>query len=321
MDKLMQEIHAGGCEARFVSICRLADLKNDIESRHEQGLFDTGFYQERLTRFEFQPPSEMPDARSILVLAKPTPQTGVVFHWNGESKTVILPPTYAGYTALPLQIESWLNEFLNPLGYRALKAMRLPLKPLAVRSGLADYGRNNITYVAGMGSFHHLIAFFTDSPVECDEWREPQMLERCKNCRACIIKCPSGAIGGDRFLLYAERCLVFHNEKPADVPFAAWIDPSWHNALFGCMICQRFCPEDKKVSDWIETLAEFSDEETYLLLSGSSPDVLPAATIQKLDLLELTDSLDVLPRNLGTLLNQKVPGRVAGSGSVRKEKQ
>lgn len=87
--------------------------------------------------------------------------------------------------------------------------------------------------------------------------------------------------------------------------------------------------------DWPWT--EFSEEETSLLLSGSSPDtsalrlrsaqaslstsLLPAATIQKLDLLELTDSLDVLPRNLGALLNQNVPGRVTGSESVRKKKQ
>lgn len=300
-----------GYQARFVSIHRLADLQNEIESRQVQGMFDTEFYEERLTRFEFHPPTDIPEAQSILVLAKPTPQTGVVFHWNGESKTLILPPTYVGYSVLPPQIESWLNEILNPLGHRAVKAMRLPLKPLAVRSGLAEYGRNNITYVAGMGSFHHLFAFFTDIPIEWDEWREPQMLDRCKNCRACLIKCPTGAIGEDRFLLRAERCLVFHNEKPAEVPFPAWIDPSWHNSIFGCMICQRYCPEDKKVRDWVETLAEFSPVETSLLLGGSSCDTstslstsdLPVATLAKLDLLELTDFLDQLPRNLGVLLS------------------
>lgn len=161
-----------------------------------------------------------------------------------------------------------------------------------------------------MGNFHHLFAFFTDIPLERDEWREPQMLERCQTCRACLIKCPTGAIGEDRFLLHAERCLVFHNEKTADVPFPAWIDPSWHNSIFGSMICQCYCPEDKKVWDWIETRAEFSREETALLLNGSSRKTstslstsdLPATTIAKLDLLELTDSLDVLPRNLGVLL-------------------
>lgn len=294
-----------GYESRLVSIHRLAELQKEIGNRHEQGLFDEEFYKERLTHFEFYPPADMPDARSILVLAKPTPQTGVVFQWNGERRTLILPPTYVGYSALPPQIESWLNELLTPLGHSAVKTMRLPLKPLAVRSGLAEYGRNNITYIAGMGSFHHLFAFFTDIPIEHDEWREPQMLERCKNCRACLIKCPTGAIGEDRFLLHAERCLVFHNEKSANVPFPAWIDPSWHNSIFGCMICQHFCPEDRKVRDWVEIRAEFSQEETAALLSASSRDSLPVATIKKLDSLELAESLDVLPRNLGVLLNKE----------------
>lgn len=53
---------------------------------------------------------------------------------------------------------------------------------------------------------------------------------------ACLIECPTGAIGKDRFLLHAERRLVFHNERPAGVPFPDWIDPAWHNALFGCTI-------------------------------------------------------------------------------------
>lgn len=302
MEMLLQEIQAREYEARFVSIHRLKDLHNEIESRHEQGLFNAEFYQERLTRFEFQPPADMPEAQSIFVLAKPTPQTGVVFHWNGESKTLILPPTYVGYTAFPPQIESRLNKILAPLGHRVVNVTRLPLKLLAVRSGLAEYGRNNITYVAGMGSFHHLFAFFTTIPIERDDWREPQMLERCQSCRACLIKCPTGAIGEDRFLLHAERCLVFHNEKPAEVPFPAWIESAWHNSIFGCMICQRYCPEDKKVRDWIETRAEFSHEETSLLLGDPSLDRLPAATIAKLDLLEFTESLDQLPRNLGVLL-------------------
>lgn len=300
---LLSNLQADGFACRIVSVQRLSELEAEIENRREKGLFDREFYEERLTRFDFHPPAELPEAKSIIVVAKPSPQSGVVFNWNNERRVLILPPTYVGYTALPPQVEARLNGLLNPLGYRVVKTMRLPLKPLAVRSGLAEYGRNNITYVAGMGSFHHLFGFYSDLPAEQDEWREPKMLERCRSCRACLIKCPTGAIGEDRFLLHAERCLVFHNEKPADVPFPAWINPSWHNAVFGCMLCQRYCPEDKEVKDWIEIRAEFSSEEAALLLKGSSRGDFSAEAIRKLDLLELTDSLDVLPRNLGVLLN------------------
>ncbi|HLO31403.1 MAG TPA: 4Fe-4S double cluster binding domain-containing protein, partial [Anaerolineales bacterium] len=250
-------------------------------------------------------PIDMPEAKSIIIVAIPSPQIGVLFHWNGESKTLILPPTYVGYSTLPVKMEILVNEVLNPMGYRAMKTLNLPIKPLAVHSRLAEYGRNNITYVEGMGSFHHLFTFYSDMPCEQDDWREMKMLERCAHCRACIIKCPTGAIGEDRFLLRAERCLSFHNEKLADVPFPAWIDSSWHNSIYGCMLCQRYCPEDKKFKDWVETRAEFSLEETALLLGHSSNDSLSAAIMEKLDRLELIESLDVLPRNLGVLLNRE----------------
>jgi len=55
--------------------------------------------------------------------------------------------------------------------------------------------------------------------------------------------------------------------------------------------------------DWVVRLAEFSHEETALLLSGLSRGSLPPAMMEKLDRLELVESLDVLPRNLGVLLN------------------
>ena len=303
-ESLYSKLRARGYAARVMPIHRLADLEAEIRNRYQQGMFDEEFFQERLARFDFDPPADMPKAKSIIIVAIPSPQTGVLFHWKGESKTLILPPTYVGYSTLPEKMETLVNEILNPMGYRVMKTLNFPIKPLAVHSGLTEYGRNNITYVEGMGSFHHLFAFYSDMPREQDDWREMKMLERCAHCRACIIKCPTGAIGEGRFLLHAERCLTFHNEKPADVPFPAWVDPSWHNSIYGCMTCQRYCPEDKKFKDWVETRAEFSQEETALLLDERSHKSLPDAIVEKLGRLELVESLDVLPRNLGVLLNQ-----------------
>jgi epoxyqueuosine reductase len=303
MDILHQKLQARGYAARIAPIARLRDLEEDIQTRYERGMFDADFYKERLTGFDFSSPEEMPGAKSVIVLAVPSPQTGAVFHRHGKAHTLILPPTYVGYATLPAKMEALLNGILNPLRYRALKAGRFPLKPLAVRSGLAEYGRNNITYVKGMGSFHHLFAFYSDLPCERDAWRAMEMLKRCEDCRACVLECPTGAIREDRFLLRGERCIVFHNERPADVPFPAWIDPSWHNSIFGCMTCQRCCPENRKFRDRIETCAEFSEEETALLLDAAACGHLPAAVIEKLDRLELSESRDALPRNLGVLLD------------------
>jgi len=91
--------------------------------------------------------------------------------------------------------------------------MALPLKILAVRSELASYGKNNISYIPGMGSFYRLIAFYSDFPCQEDIWLEPQMMKHCHNCSACLDNCPTGAITSGGFLLHAERCITFHNER------------------------------------------------------------------------------------------------------------
>jgi epoxyqueuosine reductase len=113
--------------------------------------------------------------------------------------------------------------------------------------------------------------------------------------------CPSGAITEERFLLRAERCIVFHNEQPGEVPFPAWMDASWHNCLVGCMLCQSICPADKDFLGWVEDGAEFSPGETARLVAGASLDELPAETVRKLEEHDLVDLLDVLPRNLSAL--------------------
>jgi len=184
-------------------------------------------------------------------------------------------------------------------GYRVAEA-RLPVKLLAVRSGLASYGKNNIAYVSGFGSFHRLTAFYSDFPLEEDSWQEMKMMDRCKSCQSCLKACPTGAVISERFLLRAEKCVTYFNEEPGDFP--AWIERSWHNCLVGCMYCQKVCPLNKDVLGWIERGAEFSSDETELLLEGTVFDNLPPDTQEALRRLDLVDYYEVLPRNLGVLL-------------------
>ena len=98
------------------------------------------------------PPADLAGARSIVIVAVPTPQMRIAFHWQGERVPVVAPPTYVSYTPRTESVQAVLAAWLQREGYRLAKP-RLPLKTLAVRSGLADYGRNNICYVPGMGSF------------------------------------------------------------------------------------------------------------------------------------------------------------------------
>lgn len=292
-----------GYQGRIVSVEHLYELKEEIENRHRQGLFDNEFYQLRLAFFDFRIPDSLPNARSLIIVAVPRPSSQAVFTWHGERKALLLPPTYVAYDKTIEQVENLLTKTLSGTGFHVARTM-LPLKLLAVRGGLADYGRNNICYVQGLGSFLQLVGFYSDMPCVEDSWREPQMMNRCEHCQACRLACPTGAISSDRFLLHAERCIVFHGEKKGDVPFPSWINPSWHNCLYGCFHCQRVCPENKNFLRWIGQGEEFSEEETALLLKGVSCDELSAATLRKLERLDLVDSLDSFPRNLGVFFGK-----------------
>jgi epoxyqueuosine reductase len=301
---LLKALEEQGYLGRVVPVQHVKDLREDIEGRHRSGAFDEAFYRERLTGFAFGPPESLPGASSLIVVAVRQPQIRFTFTWNRRHIPVIVPPTYLHWQQTDRQIEETLAALLEPEGYHVAPAL-LPKKLLAVRSGLAEYGRNNITYVPRLGSFHRLAVFYSDLPreEEEDDWREPVMMAPCETCRACLRRCPSGAITEERFLLRAERCIVFHNEQPGEVPFPSWMDSSWHNCLVGCMLCQSICPADKDVLGWIEDGAEFSSRETAGLVAGASLDELPAETVRKLDEHDLGDLLDVLPRNLSALFD------------------
>lgn len=290
------------CKFCVVSISdHLVELQREIESRRDQGQFDKEFAQTYLYRFKFTPPEELRDAKSLVVVAMPRPPTKAVFNWNGKKQSFILPPTYTAYDEKRLHVERLVAEAVGKEGYKIATPV-LPLKLLANRSGLANYGRNNIAYVQGMGSFMRLTAVYSNIPCESDSWQESKMMSRCKDCDLCRRTCPTGAISSDRFLLHAEKCLTYHNEKEASIPFPEWIKPEWHNCIVGCIRCQAVCPENKPFLSMVGETAEFTEEETKLLLNAANPEKLSADTVAKMKTLSLMDYYKELPRNLSVLL-------------------
>jgi epoxyqueuosine reductase len=301
---LYKRLEEQGYRSKIVSITHVAELHREIEAHHKKGLLDEELYDAYLASFDFECQKKLPDVRSLMIVSVPQPQVRVMFALEDKSYPVIIPPTYSFLA--DDQVADLLEAHLGPQGYR-LQKVRLPQKLLAVRSGLAQYGKNNITYVKGSGSFHRPVVFISDFPCEADSWGEPAVLEHCEKCSACMKTCPTDAIGSDRFLLHAERCLTYLNERPKDFP--AWLSPSWHNSLVGCMICQKVCPANKEVLKWTESGATFDREETALILDGVPDDRLPRETLDKLKNLDMMEYYDVLGRNLRVLIEQYISKR------------
>ncbi|MFX1572742.1 MAG: 4Fe-4S double cluster binding domain-containing protein [Promethearchaeota archaeon] len=286
-----------------ISAKHIRDLHNDIEKHNKKELFDPLFYYECLSYFEFEPVLNLPEKYSLFIVAVPQPSFKVNFIWKNENVPLLIPPTYLYGQKVIDEVKEILEGILHPEGYKVVYA-RIPFKTLAVRSGLAKYGRNNITYISEMGSFYRLAAFYSDFPIEKDSWQELKMMELCENCSACINNCPTQAISSERFLLHAERCITFHNEHPRDIPFPKWLDSSWHNCLVGCLHCQRVCPANKKVFKWIEQGPIFSEEETKEILEGNVFEQISGETAKKLANFDLNEFLELFPRNLSVFLKK-----------------
>lgn len=298
-EKIRAVLEEEDIRGEIVSINVLPEMQKELASLRERNLVDKMLYEESLSRFCFSAPAALPASSALIVLAIPQPISRVIFHYRGSALAAVIPPTYIARDDT-LKVTRLLEGILGPEGCRVVRAP-LPLKLLAVRAGLGEYGRNNVLYVPGAGSFFRLAAFFTDLGCAADSWREPCLMEQCAGCRACLKKCPTGCISEERTVIRAERCLTYFNESEDDFP--EWIEGGWHNALVGCMVCQEVCPANRGSLDNVIDAASFSEEETALLLEGRPPDLLSAATRAKLDRLEMLEYGAMLARNLRALIN------------------
>jgi epoxyqueuosine reductase len=74
--------------------------------------------------------------------------------------------------------------------YQLADAGDIPLKRLAVQSGLVVYGRNNICSIDGMGSNFLFMAFYLDMPFDNEYWSDVALALECPKCKACLKTTP-----------------------------------------------------------------------------------------------------------------------------------
>jgi epoxyqueuosine reductase len=281
------------------------EVQEEIGQRRRSGELAAGLYEAELAAVvEAEPP---PAEGTVVVIAKPRAASRIGFELEDGLFETILPPTYGRYRATFEEVRQDLAT--HGLPGAQVELLMAPLKALATRLGLARYGRNNVTYVPGAGSYIQLCGYVTDARLRpsVPAAGAPRMLEECEGCTACRRACPTAAIDASRMLLRAERCLTFLNENPGDWP--DWVPERAHTCLIGCLVCQRACPANPKLT--VEDIGlRFSPGETQALLgSGAAADPRWETGVRtKLAWLGQPYAEPVLGRNLLALLKARRRG-------------
>lgn len=298
--KLLRWAESRGYRVAWGPVSVLDAVRTDLERRRKTGEINEAFARENLT-FDFEQERSAAGGWRVLVIAMPRPAHLVAFFVSGRRIDTVLPPTYQRYRPTFEDVRRDLAG--DVLAGARVETINVPLKPLASRLGLVRYGRNNVTYAPSIGSYLQLFGYLTDADLPIEPgWkpRDPSLLDECAECGVCEALCPTGAIGPDRILLRAERCLTLANETAGAWP--SWVSASVHNCLIGCLQCQRLCPANPELPT-TDSDVVFSEEETSVLLDGGER-VGPAweRIRVKLELLGQPYQEEVLGRNLHALL-------------------
>ena len=284
---------------KTVSIDHIKELQEDIDKlRYAGKLSDNEIYRGYIDTRGFEIPENLPNAKSMIILAIFTKLALIDFHLEGRKYKILIPPNYYDDGLTNEILENLiLKKIIKEPGYKIELTRNLHLKLLAVRSGLGKYGRNNVCYVDEMGSMLNLYACYTDYQFKEDNWIEMKMMESCENCKLCINNCPTNAIptpSDETFVINAGKCISVYNEIDGIIP--GWISSDAHNALMGCMRCQLPCPGNHGVIKLTERFEDITETETEMILEGITEQEFLNSLSKKLKMFYPSDAKQFFPR-------------------------
>ena len=234
IESIKQGAAALGVRLAVVPICALEDLKADVAALARDNELDE--LQRRIVEKRYVLNAPDGRAKSVVVTIWRRQLVKAIFHHKGKEVSCLVDDNYIDFADKHRALE----ELFAGAGFSLDYVNWLPQKLLAVRSGLCEYGRNNLAYSGIWGSFVAIGTYVSDIWAEDYVWREAKVMAHCAVCAKCTANCPAKAILPDRFLIDAQACLADINPRDdRDIP--DWVPKSAHHALFGCYRCQEVC--------------------------------------------------------------------------------
>lgn len=181
----------------------------------------------------------LPGAKCVMLMAMPYQP----FHYEGNDAQV--DAYYLTSNKAHEAANILAKRIEETLSIRALPSPPVYLKPLAVRSGLGEFGRNGLVSVGKHGTRAALQAILLGADIETTDLPVRALSDLCKDCRACANACPTQALNGDGNIDLA-RCL---RAQPEGEAFPVHLRKQLGASILGCDICQRSCPRNAQVSE------------------------------------------------------------------------
>jgi len=288
------------------------EIRKEFDTLLVEGEIDRAFYKSNLDWFVYPKGITLKEPKSVIIVAVPLAAHTLAFQLDGDELETILPPTYVKYKKLFGQVHDDLAASVIR-DTCCSEILQAPLKATATRLGLATYGRNNITYIEGLGSYFQFVGILTDAelpPSGGSSSGNPKMNPECMHCTICFEACPTRAIRQKRVLLSAERCFTLQSESHE--PWPRWIQPvldrcfSAQTCLIGCLQCQVVCPRNQGLLRTEPAGISFTAAETEWILAGKPCDSHPLGMDikAKFDEIDMFKDYRCFTKNLRELVKQ-----------------
>lgn len=181
----------------------------------------------------------MPEAKCVMLCAMPYRPFRI------EKNQAHVDAYYIASNAAHEAVQLLARRIEETLNIRALASPPIFIKPLAVRSGLGEFGRSGLVSVEPYGTRVSIQAILLDADIETQDIAEKKLSPLCEGCASCVRACPMGALDGTG-RVNITKCL---RAQPEGEAFPEPMRGSLGGSLLGCDICQRVCPRNAAVRE------------------------------------------------------------------------